>query len=147
MDQYKSQRAVDSRQWILSCVTSRGDFGREWRMGTCFWSKRYQLTLGNDKYGCYTVIHVTWSWHLFRSSNIISNEKSSPLRGHVINNRRFLWPMAGMIYNACMDVKQTPWYINDPVVQIKNFPKQLRVLQDSSNKIFFHIRWLKAVPC
>ena len=56
--------------------------------------------------------------------------------------------MAGMIYNACMDVKQTPWYINDTVVQKKkNFPKQLRVLQDSSNKIFFHIRWLKAVPC
>ena len=27
-------------------------------MGTCFWSKRYQLPLGNDKNGCYTVIYV-----------------------------------------------------------------------------------------
>ena len=47
-------------------------------MGTCFGAKRYQL-LGNDKNGYFKVDAVT---------SYLKN--SSPLRGHVINNRFFL---------------------------------------------------------
>jgi len=57
-------------------------------MGTCFGAKRYQL-LGNDKNGCYTVIHVI---EVGICSDAVTSylKNSSPLRGHVINNRCFL---------------------------------------------------------